>query len=105
MLLNFEKVPMVATILLKANFVLKAINVFILNNLDFDGFMRSNKNKHHPHLVMLKGNKPKKFSGSSTGKINFAYGRFPKWGQQNDVTKCFKNKSTVPLLILGKRRY
>ena len=38
-------------ILLEADFVLKAINVFVLSNIDFDGFTRSHKNKHQAPVV------------------------------------------------------
>ena len=62
MLSNFEKVPRLETILLEANFVPKAINVFVLNNLDFDGFTRSHRNKHERRLAMSKGSKQKKNS-------------------------------------------
>ena len=59
---NFEKVSRLVTILLEANFVVKAINVFVLNNLDFDGFTRSHINKPERRLAMSKANKQKKNS-------------------------------------------
>ena len=69
MLSNLEKVPRLITILLEASFVLKTINIFVLNNLDFDGFTRSHKNKHERRLAMSKGNKQKKNSDLSADKI------------------------------------
>ena len=94
---NFEKVPRLVTILLEANFVVKAINVFVLNNLDFDGFTRSHINKPERLLAMSKANKQKKILWLERGQDQVCTRSVSKVGSVGWWSEMFQEQVSSPV--------